>query len=136
MEGIMLALKISATRFGCDLISFMEDLGGQTLVSHKPSLETLLCNRKSTRTPPSPRLEVLFGVCYSRLNQDQQISTFILPGASHQSTTCPLLNFQPRLLSSQRTVLSAWELSFRQLETEPNSAYKYCYCFHAWSQIR
>jgi hypothetical protein len=26
MEGIMLALKINATRFGCDLISFMEDL--------------------------------------------------------------------------------------------------------------
>jgi hypothetical protein len=63
---------------------------GQTLMSHKPSLETLLCNRKSTRTPTSPRLEVLFGVSYSHfLIQDQQISTFILAGASHQSTTCP-----------------------------------------------
>ena len=34
-----------------------------------------------------------------------------------------LLKFQPRLPNFQRTVLSVWELTFRQLEEEPNNAY-------------
>jgi hypothetical protein len=34
-----------------------------------------------------------------------------------------LLRFQPRLLYLPRTVLSVWELTFRQHEEEPNNAY-------------
>jgi hypothetical protein len=34
-----------------------------------------------------------------------------------------LLKFQPRLPNFQRTVLSVWELTFRQLQEEPNNAY-------------
>lgn len=34
-----------------------------------------------------------------------------------------VLKFQPRLPNFQRTVLSVWELTFRQLEEDPNNAY-------------